>query len=70
MFQLNICSYVEHVPNITISSVGKNLGVETSDIYEIHLDQLAECPGSKNYKISVYVLEDISQDLNFRVEYS
>ena len=53
-----------------ISSVGKHLSVDVSDSYEIHLDQLGECPEGKNYKISAYLLEDVSKPVKFKVEYS
>ena len=53
-----------------VSSVGENLETEESDTHKIHLDQLGECPENKHYKISVYLLEDINEPLDFEIKYS
>jgi hypothetical protein len=53
-----------------VSSVGEDLKAEESKTYEIHLDQLGECPKNKHYKISIYLLEDIDKPLDFKIKYS
>jgi hypothetical protein len=43
---------------------------EDSNYQEIKLDQLGECLPDESYKVSVFRLDDTSQPVNFKVEYS
>ncbi len=41
-----------------------------TDQQVMHLDQLGECLENENYKLSVFVMDDIDEKINFEVEYS
>lgn len=43
---------------------------EDTDSQEIHFDMLGECLEGENYKIVVYALTDVSNPVDFKVEYS
>jgi len=43
---------------------------EENDYQEMHLDQLGECLPDENYAISVFRLDDVSQPIDFEVEFS
>jgi hypothetical protein len=41
-----------------------------TDSQEIHINQLGECLDGENYSISVFALGDVSDNVNFEIEYS
>ena len=43
---------------------------DDAEYQEMFLDQLGECLDGENYKISVFVMDDIDRQINFKVEYT